>query len=606
MTTVIISGVTGVLASAMLGWLGLRYLQSRRLHRRCVALCHHIADELGREQETEQVIDRVFNVILEHTGAMAGVLVFRNRQEQLEVVRSRGLPKRSVRQGELLPEGSVGWSCEGVDITGGPEVVYRGLRGALASHGVELDSRQNMLCLPIGGTGKIHGMLQIISGPGQCFTPRHLVDLGGMGHYLAAAVHNAHLIGTIRRQRDAVEALYEIGLTISRFLELGPILKHAVSLGHKVMASDLTWFLDCEDRTHGWALVRESEGSHSESFRVGERVPLAGRVLELLKPGLVDPRDAYLLVPDIASDGKPAQREPEDRLADIFCDETLRERFLELGLSSALVVPVAGQDRARGLLCTFSRIPAMYNDFDVRVMQRLANQLLIALNTADLHASRRDLAVVEERQRLSNELHDNMAQIVNGLALEVHSLAGRVHEEPVKIRLNRLLERLEDAKAAIRQAVYELRLPPATGLWENLRDFGARFQVWHELTLQLQIPEESLVLPLEDQREVLRIVQELLWNACKHSGAHRVWLEGSFDSARVRVKICVRDDGRGSVPARIEKGLGMATMRNRAAGLGGELSVETGPDRGLVACLWFPARVLDDGAEPRYENMSLS
>jgi two-component system nitrate/nitrite sensor histidine kinase NarX len=186
-----------------------------------------------------------------------------------------------------------------------------------------------------------------------------------------------------------------------------------------------------------------------------------------------------------------------------------------------------------------------------------------------------------------------MSQVINGLSLELHGIAKLAQRlaggAALAARVEDVHAGLADAKATIRQAIFELRLPDGRDLWENVRDFCTRFEDWYDLPVQIEVPEAPLRLPLERQREVLRIIQEALWNVRKHSAARGARLVGRCDAARNRVRVEVLDEGAGSDPNRLTQGQGIDTMLARAARLGATLRIEPLQPRGLVVALEFPA-----------------
>ncbi|MCB1877674.1 MAG: hypothetical protein KDH88_17000 [Chromatiales bacterium] len=594
-----------VLASTALAvalWLFARKRRSERLHLHCVRLCHRIADELARKQAPELVTDRVFRVVMEHTGACIGVLLFRDATDApLRVLRVSGLPDNVLVQDRLLEVGEAGWNCGAVKASGRMELLHKGLREALYERtGIRLDRRQNMICIPVTGVGQLEGLLQLVSAPGEQFTQQHMVDLEGVGYYLDAAIHNATLIETIRRQRDAAQALYGIGLSISGFLDLDSVLVESVRQAKTLLNSDLAWFLDCSHGDLRRLVIRQCAGELPAGFALGDRLPLVGEIAALVEPNLPDDRPSYLVLGDLAAN-RAARVAGEGRL---FCDADVEGRFLAAGLRSALFVRVGDREEAEGLLCGFSRTADYFDDFAVDLLQRLANQVLIALKTAALHAGQRRMAVVEERQRLSNELHDQMAQIINGLSLELHALGrmtrGLDSDGKLDERFAAIGARLDDAKASIRSAIFELRLPEGRDLWRNLGEFLGRFGHWHGLRLRSELPAEPLPLPMDAQLEVLRIVQEALWNVRKH---------GSESSARLRAysvperqTVCIEISNRAQAlePSRFDMGQGIATMRSRAARLGGSLDVTiTSKGDVQVVLEWSPH---GDAVQPRGQN----
>jgi len=133
-----------------------------------------------------------------------------------------------------------------------------------------------------------------------------------------------------------------------------------------------------------------------------------------------------------------------------------------------------------------------------------------------------------------------------------------------------------------------LRLPEDSDLWTNLRQFSERFEHWHDLAVRAELPEEALQMPLERQREVIRVVQEALWNSRRHSGSDQARLTGSLDPVAGLVFLDVSDGGRGIEASRLEKGQGIATMEARAERLHGNLRIHNDTTDGFKINLEFP------------------
>jgi len=587
-----------ILAGLIIGWLlalaGLwmawHSRHSRKLHLRCVRLCHRIADELSRKQDPELVTDRVFQVVMEHTGASIGILTYRdNEEEPFKVMRVSGLPGNVLEPGTLLDAGICGWQPGAIEMTGKAQLIHHGLREAMAKTGVQLDRRQNMICIPVSAPNEVCGLLQLVSGPRQAFRKEQLNDLGGVGFYIYAAISNARMIATVKQQRDAAEAMYEIGLDISRSLDLDVILDHAVRQGLDLMGASFSWFLEYLPEEKEFARIRKATGAVPAPFCEGDQIKLAGRVLALLAPNVIN--HSVLLIDDLLkeiTDENPLAM-PEN---EVFCEPDALTHILKTGTRSAIIVRVGGPGQARGVLCSFATSPHFFKPLHVDLFKRLANQVLIALTNAEMYSRLSSITIIEERQRLSDELHDNMSQMINGVALEFHAIAKLVGEpnqtEKLMQRIDHIQNLLQDAKASIRQSIFELRLPEDSDLWQNLRQFLERFQHWHDLVVDSHLPQEMLHLPLDRQREVIRIVQEALWNARRHSGSSKTVITGNYDDASGQVMLDISDSGSGADTSQLHKGQGIATMQARAERLNGSLRTRNEPNAGFRLELEFP------------------
>jgi len=184
-------------------------------------------------------------------------------------------------------------------------------------------------------------------------------------------------------------------------------------------------------------------------------------------------------------------------------------------------------------------------------------------------------AVAEERGRLAREIHDGLAQYLFAVASHASMLETGADPETTLPRLK------EAAQAAQQEARYAfLALSSAAGrspFDAALRRYVEFLAADGALDVELVI-DPKIVLRPDEQIELFRIVQEGLANARKHAGARTARVEiGTRAGARF---VEVRDDGDGFEPDEGGAGQGLANMRERAASIGGKLSLRTAPRHG--------------------------
>ena len=571
------------------------YRKSHQLHLKCVELCLRIANELSQRQEHELVVERVFQIIIEHTNAQIGILIFRDIDESktMQVLRVHGLADKTLKSGDHLKSTQYGYGFGNLKIDESARLYHTGLKEAVKSDtGIELAGKQNMMVIPITSNQHTHGLLQLISSKDKPFIESDVNGLSGVGIYLDAAIQNANKIKTIRIQRDAAQSLYAIGLTISSFQELDEILHHAVEETRRLLKADYIWYMELFDETGKTGMVRNIAGDFNKHVDTGSIFPLAGRVAAMLKLQQQKINEKYILITDLTKHqgiGPSGYVSEDDNKQ--FCVTKMSNILRKLHINSGVIVPVASEHHIHGLLCSFSCKTDFFDNFQVSLQQRIANQVLIALNTADFHSKSKDLAQAEERQRMSDELHDNMAQVISGLSLEMHSFTKLVMaNQDKKILLERLESirpQLDRAKATIREGIFELRIPEGTDLWQNLSDFAKRFERWHDFKIHVDFPEKELGFDLRKQHELLRTVQEALWNIRKHSGTHEAWLSASFNKNH-SFQIQIKDKGKGFDRKDINEGQGITTMQDRMTRLQGKFDIDLNKPNGTIISLEVP------------------
>jgi signal transduction histidine kinase len=231
----------------------------------------------------------------------------------------------------------------------------------------------------------------------------------------------------------------------------------------------------------------------------------------------------------------------------------------------------------------------------------LASHAAVAIDQARLFEDSRELALVAERGRLARELHDAMSQSLFSLRLAADTAARLLPDDPgAAAEQLALVRRLSDQVAGeLRSTVSGLR--PADlerdGLAATLRSQLALAGRAHDVPVELDFGDIPDLEP-DTEHQVLRIAQEAVTNALRHAGASRVRVvvdvdERGGDGRRVReMRLRVSDDGRGFDPdARLLRArrLGLTSMHERAASLGGALTITSAPGRGTTVELRFPA-----------------
>jgi signal transduction histidine kinase len=203
-----------------------------------------------------------------------------------------------------------------------------------------------------------------------------------------------------------------------------------------------------------------------------------------------------------------------------------------------------------------------------------------------LHEERLELGVVEERNRLARELHDSVTQtlftsvLLSETGLTLLGVEGE-HEEAVA-QLRRSQELARQALEEMRSMIFELRPPELAvdGLESALRKHVEILQRVHRVAIRLSVTGQRR-LRARTEREVFRIAQEALANAVQHARPNAVKV--SVEITPSRLILVVEDDGVGFDPSARElraRHLGLTSMEERAAALGGVLVVESALGRG--------------------------
>jgi len=195
----------------------------------------------------------------------------------------------------------------------------------------------------------------------------------------------------------------------------------------------------------------------------------------------------------------------------------------------------------------------------------------------------RQVAVLEERQRLSRELHDSVTQSLYGISLYAEA-AGRAltdgDSEPVATNLQEIRETTQEALGEMRLLLFELRPPllQEQGLAAALRARLQAVETRAGLVTEFDCQDKERLPPAYEQ-ELYRVAQEALNNVLKHAHAGRVCVRLAVANGHATPAVAA--DGVVFEPSLLgAHGFGLQGMRERAARLGGALNIEGSPGVG--------------------------
>ncbi|MFE3584317.1 GAF domain-containing sensor histidine kinase [Streptomyces vinaceus] len=262
-------------------------------------------------------------------------------------------------------------------------------------------------------------------------------------------------------------------------------------------------------------------------------------------------------------------------------------------MSDFLGQPVRdGEENLGALFLANKKSPGGFTEEDEELLALLAQHAAIALTNARLYERSRELTIAEERSRLAHELHDAVAQKLFSLRLTAQAAAALVDRDPARAKgeLQQVAALAAEAADELRSAVTELR--PAgldeDGLVATLRDQVHVLDRAHTAHVTFAC-DGVRALPATQEEALLRVAQEALHNALRHSGGDRV--EVTLARRAAGAVLTVTDNGRGFSPSSVRaagRHLGLVSMRDRAGGVGGRLTVHSEPGAGTTIEMEVP------------------
>ena len=328
------------------------------------------------------------------------------------------------------------------------------------------------------------------------------------------------------------------------------------------------------------------------------RVMLRGVVDEMLFGDRPDPLDAAArVVGRVGDDPVLALRAIREAL--VLPYASLSSEGVELASSGTAVTHVRrltlqlGDDEVGEIVVGLRPGDLTLSAGDERVLRIVAPLLAQTLRArklaSDLQTSRGQAiaAIEEERRRLRRDLHDGLGPTLSGIAFTADAARNTLRRQPESADelLRGLRAEAVTAVGEIRRLVYDMR-PPALdelGLVPALRQRAAsmRTEDGRSMRVSVEAPVALPELPAAVETAAYRIAVESLTNAARHSGADTASLAIAVDAGR----LCVTVHDRGRNGHAWTPGVGLTSMRERAAEVGGTVTVDAGSEGATVRAL---------------------
>lgn len=437
--------------------------------------------------------------------------------------------------------------------------------------------------VPIFVGGEFVGVVGFVShGERRAIGEAELLALETAAGVIGAALHRERLVDAVRRERE--HALVNDKAAVLRKLE------------QLAGETELGAFLG------GHVLVEAAERVGAAGGAVVGRDAARDewRVLAYMHDGRLEPAPYPATLPltvehpfGSGAAGKagkaPMYFDLESRVA-IEWPQML-EHHRKLGDSGVLVVPLRFGDHLVGfMVLSFKRAvdPQLRN---TEVLAGLSHAATIAIEFARRTDAARDVAVLAERNRIAQEIHDGIAQAFTGILLQLGAVEDSAAAGSHEVLLERIADLAREGLAEARRSVMTLRPAPerCKGLESALREIAERSTVPGRITTTLESSAWPHRFTPEHEHELLRIVQEAVSNAVRHAQPRTVRIAMADEVSHWTLS--VSDDGIG-LPSEAEiaaqDGFGLTSMRERATAIGAEWSIRSARGAGTSVVVRIP------------------
>jgi signal transduction histidine kinase len=281
-----------------------------------------------------------------------------------------------------------------------------------------------------------------------------------------------------------------------------------------------------------------------------------------------------------------------------------RTDYAQRGIKTILIVSLFSGETFLGYLTIRSTQRRDYKPEELDLARVLAYQASLAIQLTRLAAQAQQSAVLEERNRMAREIHDNLAQGFTGVVVQLEGAENVLIKAPEKARAHIDLARqlARESLLEARRSVRALRPQAleAGNLAFALARLAERMSEDTPVQVSFQVRGTSILLPPDMESGLLRIAQEALTNVLKHAYATSVWLELIYEPEEIWLS--VQDNGQGfdlkkqhnikNGKGEISRGgFGLISMRERTERIGGRLTLNSCLGQGTNVSVAVPVRL---------------
>ena len=523
-------------------------------------IIEHISSELDLRRLLTQIVENACGLL----GADTGSIGLANPEEtQIKIEAVHKMPVVEMGSEWGLGEGLAGKVLE----SRVPVVLNR--YGEVGSGMIPESKDDSVIGVPIFWRSRITGFFGLGSKKGKTFTAEDVVHLEHLARHAAIAIENARLFAenqrSVAQASQLLDTTERIGNAMSVDEVVNAYLEQVAATG-RYTCTIVLYEYD-EDGNKMGNVVRGRWTPGAEVALMAYRVPT--------KKDLLDP---------ILADGKTVRI--SNALEDPGVPKSLREEQTRDGRPAVALVPLMADRKRIGLVILSDPTPHEWTDEELLPFQATAAQLASVLASRRDHdalfESSRKLAVMEERRKIARDLHDSVTQVLFSLNLLAQTLEpGKAPPTEIMEKINQLSRRgLQDMRSLLEELRPVASASKSLNLGQKIASYAGSLVGLPELVIEYGHYRGA---PNHVESELLGIASEALNNAAKHSKANQVKIV--LQSTKSGVKLLVEDDGIGMRRESRSKqrvGLGLTTMRERAAEIGAALEFDSVPGKGTT------------------------
>ena len=371
----------------------------------------------------------------------------------------------------------------------------------------------------------------------------------------------------LQKRTEEIEALYSGDEKIIRAITLDQIFQAIVEVAVKMLHADRGVVFEWDEKQMQ-VIPCVSHGFLPETLKVlhfNKGEGMIGQVLETGVPLIVSELDPETFRPDV--------------WAAIAAE----------GIHSLLNLPIKVNEQIIGVFSVAFTRPRTIIEDTARLFTALVQRAALSIENMQLFEQTKELAVVEERNRVARDLHDSAKQKAFAALAQLGAVNGILKKNPENVwshlmeAENLVYEVIQELTFLI-QEMYPMALKEK-GLATTLREYIFEWENRNGVMINLVI-KNARRMDLEMEQAIYRMIQEALANVARHSQSDKVDVSLVYNAETVAVT--VEDNGLGFDAIRRAAGMGLRIIKERAESIGGQAYIESEPGIGTKVVITAP------------------
>lgn len=515
-----------------------------------------IAETLNRSNDLRHMLQSVLEKLLKVTGLTTGWIFLADERPIYTFIADHNLPPALAWENKKpMCEGSC-WCLnkywdgnlqQAVNI-----INCKRIEDAIENSWGDTKGITHHATVPLSAGGEMFGVLNVASPGKEHFSDEELTLLQSVAYQIGTALKRTRLYQAQRKRAEHFAKLDETTRYIWKINDLGKLPDRAV----EKIGSIYGWASVSFYRNRGNELKLRSEYSKGNAVTLPDQMPI-----EVVKKIIARIKEHEKLKPEMCNTGSYRGR-------------------------PMLVMPLEIRDELFGALVINGESAKKFDEMDVEVLKAVADHLSLVIENIRLYEKRRELTVLEERNRLARDLHDSVNQKLFSLSLTARGVKEIMPKdnELLTQSMQDIQTLSQEALAEMRSMIWQLRPPGLEeGVMTALKNYGK--------SLGLKVVDSvkgAKELPQAIEEALWRIGQEALNNAKKHAATNEVVT--NLEIKNNLITLTVSDNGCGFEIDQENTGkwsIGLSSMKERAELIGGQFVIESKPGVGTKITVAF-------------------